>query len=289
MPEDPQTFVTRAHRSRGQWAPDLKGKVAIVTGAGRLRSIGRMIALELARNGANVVVTGTGRDPSKYPPDEQAVGWRDVDSVADEITEAGSRGLALVSSIADQSDVDQLVKRVVDEFGRVDILVNNAGAARGEDRRAVVELNPDVWKHVLNVNANGTFLLSRAVAQQMIEQGQGGRIINISSIAAVVAGPTAAAYSASKAAIDALSRSMALELAPHGITVNAIRPGVVETARMDDLGREERWDEWVRTMVPLGWASDGMDVAYLSTFLCSEMGAWITGQAINVDGGRVWG
>lgn len=289
MPEDPQTFVTRAHRSRGQWAPDLKGKVAIVTGAGRLRSIGRMIALELARNGADVVVTGTGRDPSKYPPDEQAVGWRDVDSVADEITEAGSRGLALVSSIADQSDVDQLVKRVVDEFGRVDILVNNAGAARGEDRRAVVELNPDVWKHVLNVNANGTFLLSRAVAQQMIEQGQGGRIINISSIAAVVAGPTAAAYSASKAAIDALSRSMALELAPHGITVNAIRPGVVETARMDDLGREERWDEWVRTMVPLGWASDGMDVAYLSTFLCSEMGAWITGQAINVDGGRVWG
>lgn len=289
MPEDPQTFVTRAHRSRGQWAPDLKGKVAIVTGAGRLRSIGRMIALELARNGADVVVTGTGRDPSKYPPDEQAVGWRDVDSVAEEITEAGSRGLALVSSIADQSDVDQLVKRVVDEFGRVDILVNNAGAARGEDRRAVVELNPDVWKHVLNVNANGTFLLSRAVAQQMIEQGQGGRIINISSIAAVVAGPTAAAYSASKAAIDALSRSMALELAPHGITVNAIRPGVVETARMDDLGREERWDEWVRTMVPLGWASDGMDVAYLSTFLCSEMGAWITGQAINVDGGRVWG
>jgi 3-oxoacyl-[acyl-carrier protein] reductase len=288
MTADPQDFVLRAHRSRGKWASDLEGKVAIVTGAGRLRSIGRMIALELARNGVNVAVTGTGRDPSTYPTDEIAVGWKDIESVSREIEQIGPRCVPVVANVASDSDVAELVDRVTTSFGRIDILINNAGAARGEDRRPVVELEPDVWRHVIDVNVNGTFLLSRAVAQSMIAQGDGGRIINISSIAAVIAGASAAAYSSSKAAIDALSHAMALELAPHAITVNSIRPGVVETARMDDLGREERWEEWVREMIPLGWASDGMDIAYMATFLCSSMGAWVTGQSINVDGGRVW-
>lgn len=284
----PQEFVERGRQSRGCWAPELKGKVAVVTGAGRLRSIGRMIALELARNGVNVVVTGTGRSPDRYPPDEKEVGWRDIDSVADEIRDAGADALALVSDAGNRNQVEGLVERTLSEFGRIDILVNNAGFARGPDRVPVVDLDPDVWLKVQNVNVNGTFFASRAVAKQLIMQGQGGRIINISSIASKLAGPSTAAYSASKAAINALSRSMALELAPHQITVNALCPGVVDTARMDDLGREDRWEATIRAGIPLGWASDGMDVAYAAVFLCSDMGKWITGQAMNVDGGRAW-
>jgi 3-oxoacyl-[acyl-carrier protein] reductase/meso-butanediol dehydrogenase/(S,S)-butanediol dehydrogenase/diacetyl reductase len=282
-------FVERGLVSRGCWAPELRGKVAIVTGAGRLRSIGRMIALELARQGAHVVVTGTGRPPDQYPADEQEVGWRDIESVADEIRQCGPRAVPVVSDASDPAQVERLIETTLTEFGHIDILVNNASAARGPDRVPVVDLDPGVWHRVMNVNVNGTFYASRGVARQFIAQGSGGRIVNISSIASKLAGASAAAYSSSKAAIDALSRSMALELAPHQVTVNAICPGVVDTARMDDLGREDRWDQWVKSMVPLGWASNGMDIAYMATYLCSDMGAWITGQAINVDGGRVWG
>src|SRR6478609_9590469 len=110
------------------------GKVAVVTGAGRMRSIGRPIAVELARAGANVVLTGTGRDPSMYPDDEKAAGWRDIDSVADEC-------------------------RVLERFGRVDILVNNAGAARADDRVPVTDLDPVLWHKVIDVNLTGTYLM----------------------------------------------------------------------------------------------------------------------------------
>ncbi len=151
----------------------------------------------------------------------------------------------------------------------------------------IVDLPVDVWHRVINVNLNGTFLASRAVARRLIEQGEGGCIINISSIASKVAGANTGAYSASKAAINALSHSMALELGRHKIRVNAVCPGVIETARMDDLGRGERWEATQRA-IPLGYAGNGMEIAYFCVYLCSEMGAWITGQAINVDGGMTW-
>lgn len=280
-------FVARALVSRGVWAPELRGKTAIVTGAGRLRSIGRPIALELARQGVNVVLTGTGRPPDRYPPDEQAVGWRDIDSVADEVRAAGAEALALVSDVSDPEAVEELVRRAVAQFGRLDIIVNNAGAARGEDRVPVVDLAVETWRKVIDVNLTGTFLAARAAARQMIAQGQGGCIINISSIASRVAGASAAAYSASKAGINALSHALALELAPHRIRVNAVLPGVIETARMDDLGRDDRWQATLRR-IPLGTAGTGMEIAYLCTYLCSDMGAWITGQDLTVDGGMTW-
>lgn len=279
--------VNRAYVSRGQWAPELKGNVAIVTGAGRLRGIGRMVALELARNGVNVVVTGTGRDPSTYPPDEQEIGWRDIDSVADEIKALGVEGVPVVASVADENAVNSLMEQTIERFGRVDIVVNNASAARGPDRVPLVDMPVDVWRKVLDTNATGTMLLSSAAARQMIRQGTGGSIINISSIASKVPMQNISAYASSKAAVDMLSHCLAQELAPHKIRVNSINPGAVETARLDDLGRGERW-EAARTSSPLGWASDGMDIAYMTTFLCSSMGEWITGQAINVDGGRAW-
>jgi 3-oxoacyl-[acyl-carrier protein] reductase len=268
---------------------ELAGKVVIITGAGRMRSIGRPIAKLLARAGAAIVITGTGRPPERYPEDEKKAGWRDIDSVADEIRQAGGRCLALVSDVANPHAVDALVDRTVAEFGRVDILINNASAARGDDRVAAVELPYEVWKKVMVTNVDGTFLLSCAAARKMIAQGHGGSIVNISSIASKIAAAKAAAYSASKAAINALSRSMALDLAPNGIRVNAVCPGLIDTFRLDDLGRGESWEKYVKSFIPLGYAGDGNECAELVLFLVTDRGKWITGQAINIDGGSVWG
>ena len=268
---------------------ELAGKVVIITGAGRMRSIGRPIAKMLARAGASIVITGTGRKPADYPDDEKAAGWRDIASVADEIRAEGARCLPLVSDIRDERAIDDLVERTIAEFGRIDIVINNASAARGPDRFPATELPFDVWKKVYATNVDGTFLLSRAAARRMIAQGDGGSIVNISSIASKIAAANMSAYASSKAAINALSRSMALELAPHKIRVNALCPGIIDTFRMDDLGRGESWEKFVKTMIPLGYAGDGGECAEIIYFLVTDHGKWITGQAINVDGGTVWG
>jgi 3-oxoacyl-[acyl-carrier protein] reductase len=268
---------------------ELAGKVAIITGAGRMRSIGRPIAKTLGQAGAAVVITGTGRRPADYPEDEKAAGWRDIESVADEVRQAGARCLPLVSDIRDENAVEQTVQRTVAEFGRLDIVINNASAARGPDRVPITEMPYEVWRKVITTNLDGTFLMSRAAARQLIAQGEGGSIVNISSIASKLAPPNTAAYGSSKAAINALSRSMALELAPHRIRVNAVCPGVIDTFRMDDLGRGERWQNFVKTMIPLGYPGDGSECAEFVLFLVSEHGKWITGQAINIDGGSAWG
>ena len=251
---------------------ELAGRVAIVTGAGRMRSIGRPIAKILAQAGAAIVITGTGRRPEDYPDDEKAAGWHDIGSVAGEIREQGGQCLQLISDIRDESAIDQLVKRTVGEFGRLDIVINNASAARGPDRIPTLDLPYDVWRKVMVTNLDGTFLLSRAGARQMIAQGQGGSIVNISSIASKLAPVNTAAYASSKAAVNALSRSMALELAPHRIRVNAICPGIIDTFRMDDLGRGEKWTNFVKTMIPLGYPGDGSECAEMVMFLVSDRG-----------------
>src|SRR5262249_37402934 len=152
-----------------------------------------------------------GRRPEDYPDDERAAGWHDIESVAAEVRQLGARCMPLVSDIRDESLVEQTVRRTVADFGRLDILINNASAARGLDRVPLTEMPYEVWRKVIVTNVDGTFLLSRAAARQMIAQGKGGSIVNISSIASKLAPPNTAAYASSKAAINALSRSMALE------------------------------------------------------------------------------
>jgi 3-oxoacyl-[acyl-carrier protein] reductase len=283
-------FVQRALVSRSVWAPELKGKTAIVTGAGRLRSIGRPVALELARQGVNIVLTGTGRAPEHYPQDEKDVGWRDIESVADEIRAAGAQAgaLALVSDVSDPAAVAETVDKAVERFGSVDILVNNAGAARAGDRIPLVDLPLDEWERVMRVNLTGAFLMAQAAARRMIAQAKGGSIINISSIASRLAPAEVGVYSTSKAGLNALSHAMAMELAPHKIRVNSVLPGIIETARMDDLGRGEVWQDFIDSRIPLGVPGNGMEIAYMCAFLCSDMGAWITGQDMAVDGGTTW-
>jgi 3-oxoacyl-[acyl-carrier protein] reductase/meso-butanediol dehydrogenase/(S,S)-butanediol dehydrogenase/diacetyl reductase len=263
------------------------GKVAVVTGAGRMRSIGRSIAVELARAGCDVVVTGTGRDPDRFPADERAAGWRDVESVADEIRALGRRATAVVSDVTDPDAVELLADSVLSEHGGVDIVVNNAGSARGPDRVPVVDLPLDIWRRVIDINLHGTFYMSRTFAQRLIAHGCGGVIINISSNAGKLMPANAAAYAASKAAIHSLTSSMAKELGPHGIRVNAICPGMTDTSRMDDIPRGAAWEQLVRDSVPLGRSGTGEDIAWNCVYLCSDQGAWVTGQSWNVDGGQM--
>jgi 3-oxoacyl-[acyl-carrier protein] reductase len=265
----------------------LTDKVAVVTGAGRMRSIGRPIAVELARAGCDIVLTGTGRSPDRYPDDEKAAGWRDIESVAEEVRALGRRAVTAVSDVSDLGAVEALAERVMGELGRVDILVNNAGASRGEDRKPVVDLDPALWSTVINVNLTGSFLMSKVFGRLLVEGGRGGSIVNISSIAGKVLSPSTSAYAASKAGLQALTACMSGEVGKYGIRVNAICPGIIDTSRMDDLGRGEVWEQLVTARIPIGRAGTGEDIAHAVVYLCSDQGAWVTGQSWNVDGGTV--
>ena len=267
--------------------PELAGKVAIVTGAGRLRGIGRAAALALARLGCDVVVTGTGRDPATFPDDEKAIGWRDIESTAEQVRAAGRRSLPLVVDITQAEAVQRMVDETVWQLGRVDILVNNAAFPRAQDRVPVVELEEAVFRRVLDIKVIGSFLCSRAVARVLIQQGQGGRIVNVSSIASKISEPNTAAYAAANAGLEGMTRSMARELAHYGVTVNAVCPGTIDTARMDVLGRGEEWESRIKRRIPLGRAGTDEEVGEYIAFLCTKTASYITGQALNIDGGIV--
>ena len=136
---------------------ELDGKVAIVTGAGRLRGIGRATAVSLAKQGASIAITGTGRDPASFPPDEKEVGWKDVESTAEQVVNEGQEALPLVGDVTNSSDVERMVQQTLDRFGRSDILVNNAAFARGPDRVPVHELSEEIFRKVVDIKLIGSF------------------------------------------------------------------------------------------------------------------------------------
>ena len=263
----------------------LDGRVALVTGAGRRRGIGRATAVALAGLGADVVVTGTGRDPATFPEDEKQAGWRDVESTADEIRTSGRRALTWVGDVSQAAPVDRLVDQVVKTFGRIDVLVNNAAYPRGNDRVPLPELDETVWRKVLDIKLTGAFLLCRRIVPLMVAQ-RWGRIINLSSIAGKRGSPNTAAYNAANFGIQGFTQSLAMEVARHGVTVNAVCPGTIDTARMDVLGRGEGWQRQLER-IPMGRAASDEEVAGLIGFLCSPAAAFMTGQSINIDGGMV--
>jgi 3-oxoacyl-[acyl-carrier protein] reductase len=267
----------------------LEGKVAVVTGGGRMLSIGRPIAVELARAGCDVVITGTGRPPERAPDYEQDAGWRDIESVADEVRALGRRALPVVSNAADPDAVDALAEQIVQELGRVDIVVNNASAAVGADRVPVIDMPIEEWQRVMDVNLNGTFYMSRAFGRRIVDGGEGGSIVNISSIAAKLVMAKQAAYTASKSGIHALTAAMAHELGPSRVNVNTICPGFVDTDRTRRIPRGPVWDDLIAEKVPLGRAGDGTDIAWMVVYLCSDQGSWITGQIYSIDGGQLAG
>lgn len=260
-------------------------KVAVVTGAGRMRSIGRPIALTLARAGCDIVLTGTGKSPTLYPEDERAAGWRDIESVADEIRAIGRRALPVVSDVTDPEAVTALASRVIADMGRIDFLVNNAGSTRGQDRQPVATLPAAEWRRVIDTNLNGSFYMCQAFARHMIGSKRGGAIINISTLGARLLAAGTAAYASSKLAINGLTTILSGELGQHGIRVNGVCPGLIDTSRLDDMRQSPMWDPLIKSFIPLGRAGTGDDIAYMVAFLCSDQGAWISGQNIFVDGG----
>ena len=227
----------------------LDGRVALVTGAGRLRGIGRATALTLAEMGADVVVTGTGRDPASYPDDEKKAGWRDVEGTAEQVRAQGRRALTWTGDVSQSEAVKRLDGEIVKTFGRLDVLVNNAAYPRGNDRVPLPELDEAIWRRVLEIKLTGAFLLCKQIVPIMVKQ-KWGRIINLSSIAGKRGSPNTAAYNAANFGIQGLTQSLAMEVARHGVTVNAVCPGTIDTARMDVLGRS---DGWRRSSIASRW------------------------------------
>jgi NAD(P)-dependent dehydrogenase (short-subunit alcohol dehydrogenase family) len=269
----------------------LKDKVAFVTGAGGERGIGREVAMQLARDGADVVVNDVRSGPDK------AGGWGGLAQVVEEIRALGREALGVVGDVGDSQSVAEMVRQAIGRFGKIDILVNNAGARAGRDRVAVVDLDESDWDRVLRINIKGTFLCSREVARSMLAGHIAGRIINMSSTAGKTGRATYAAYASSKFAVIGFTQSLAQELAPHGITVNAICPSLIATERIDDLAQVQAPDATrtgeqraalvarATSLSPLGRMASVGDVANVAAFLASDKASYLTGLAINVAGG----
>tara|TARA_Y100000994_G_scaffold48824_1_gene38397 strand:- start:452 stop:1258 length:807 start_codon:yes stop_codon:yes gene_type:complete len=263
---------------------ELDGKVAIVTGAGRLRGIGRAAAVSLAKLGADVVVTGTGRNPENYPEDEKAIGWRDIESVADLVRAEGRRALPLVADVTNRDHVKNMIDQTIKELGRIDILINNAAYARAEDRVPILNLNEDTFQKVVDIKITGTFLCTKGAVEHMIKQGDGGKIVNISSAAGKRGSANFLAYNAANFGIVGMTQSMAKELGPHNINVNCVCPGAVDTSRMDVV--RDDWDTMAAN-TPIGRNGTDDEVGDFCAYLCTEASSWIHGQSINQNGGSV--
>ncbi len=275
----------------------LNGKVAMVTGSGGEHGLGRAIARRLAADGADLVLTDVAPAGTRVLATKPASTWGGLEAVAAEIRAAGRRAMTALLDIRSAREIEGVLIRTLEQFGRLDILVNNAAAPPGADRVPVVQLTEEAWDAVLDVNLKGSFLCARAAATLMLRQGIRGRIINIASDKGKIGSANLAAYCASKFGLVGFTQALALELAPAGITVNAVCPGGLDTERLDYLGRREDGsydqalrEERIRQLaagVPTGRFTTVHDVAELVAFLASEGAAQITGQAINVSGGTV--
>ena len=254
---------------------DLDNKVAIITGAGGKNGIGRSVATRLAKEGAKIVVTDIVENP--YPEE----GWNGLSSVVEEIIANGGEAVQILSDVTDFSSINNLIKEAIKKFGRVDILVNNAGATADKDRVPIFDLDENEWDKVIDVNLKGVFLFSKAFSKQLILQNQGGKIINISSIAGKKGSATFGAYNASKAGVIRLTESIALDLAKYSINVNSVCPSWVDTERVDvyvehlyqdNISHKEKRDlhlSSIESSVPLGRYASSDDVAKAVAFLSS--------------------
>jgi NAD(P)-dependent dehydrogenase (short-subunit alcohol dehydrogenase family) len=275
----------------------LAGRVAMVTGCGGEHGFGRAIARRFAAEGASLVLTDVAPTGVAVVGTKPATGWRGLEAVADEVRGAGREALTALVDVRSAAEIDGAVRRALATFGRIDVLVNNAAAPPGEDRVPVVELGEAAWDLVLDVNLKGSFLCTRAVAASMLERRLRGRIINMASNAGRVGYARLAAYCASKFGLIGFTQALAMELAPAGITVNAICPGSADTDRLDYLGRraDGGWDPDLRARevarraqaVPLGRVATPEDVAEVAAFLAGDGAEYVTGQAINVAGGAI--
>jgi len=247
----------------------LQGKVAVITGAAT--GIGQAIAQVMAREGAAVTIDYVG-------PREAA------DAVVQGIQGAGGKVLAVAADVSQPDQVQSLIDQTVAAFGHLDIMVNNAGI---EQKHPFLEMPLDVWNKIIAVNLTGPWLGSQAAARQMTKQGGGGRIINISSVHEDLPMPTNAPYCAAKGGLRMLMRTIAVELAPHGITVNNIGPGAIDTPMDAPLKAQPELMKELLAEIPLGRMGRPEEVAELAVYLASDPAAYVTGSTFFIDGGML--
>jgi len=256
-------------------ALDLTGKTALITGAAS--GIGRETAQLFARQGADIAAADRYLEPAE--------------KVAAEIRRQGRKAIAIQVEISDEPQVEAMVERAVRELGRIDVLVAaaaipfpNYGAGEGS-RHLLVDEPLEDWRRMMNVNLDGTFLTDRHVARAMIKADKGGRIINIASGAGIFPSACGGPYSVSKAGVWMLTKTLAVELARHGITSNAIAPGFIETPMTEQIRQSERTANAVLGSIPLRRFGKPYDIAATALFLASEEGAYYTGQLMHPNGG----
>jgi 3-oxoacyl-[acyl-carrier protein] reductase len=244
---------------------DLKGKVSLVTGAGR--GIGRAICIELAKAGSDIAVNDLNKENGER--------------VVSEVRELGRESAFFRADVSNYGEVINMVSKVLDKFRKIDILVNNAGIASAT---LVKDMDEKEWDRVLDVNLKGVFNCCKAVLGHMVKRGS-GKIINIASSAAFTGdGVISASYSASKAGILGFTKTLARELGPHGINVNAVAPSFIITDMLNELLAGKNIKDYVN-LIPMGRAGRPEDVANAVVFLASDRSDWITGQTIHVNGG----
>ena len=241
----------------------LKGKVAVVTGAGQ--GIGKGIALGLAEVGARMCIAEMNEETGP--------------ATAREISSAGGESFAFRADVREAVQVNALMKAVTDRWGRIDVLVNNAG---GTFFIPALDISPNGFDAVVRENLKTMFLCSQAAARAMIQGGHGGSIVNIASMNAFIAGANLSVYSAAKAGVAGMTRALAWEWGKHGIRVNAIAPGSIETEGTRGRGTDRDW-----SILPVGRKGQPADIACAAVFLASDLGGYVTGETLLVDGGAV--
>ncbi len=247
---------------------NLKGKVAIITGS--KQGMGKAHAIKLAEAGAKVVVSD--------------ISLEDCQKVADEIEKSKGEAIAVKCDVTKKEEIDNMVKVAIDKWGKLDILVNNAGICQF---KPFLDLTEEEWERTIDINLKGYFLCAQAAAKEMVKQ-KSGAIVNVASIAMGQVGvgfATLAHYSASKGGIVAMTETMAIELGPYNIRVNAIAPGVIETPMIDPMKQDPKSMEGILTRVPLHRVGKPEEVSNLVLFLASDASSYMTGSTSVVDGG----
>jgi 3-oxoacyl-[acyl-carrier protein] reductase len=267
--------VRRASKKTGNASPlpagRFRGKVAVVTGASR--GIGRATALALGKAGASVVLVG--RDAQRLRSAEQ------------ELSRLGSRAVVVVADITRRAEVERLTREAYREFKAVHLLVNNAGVY---PVTPFLEMAEAEWDAVLDTNLKGVFLTTQAIARRMVAQRVAGRIVNVSSTSSLVARPGCAHYATSKAGLNQLTRVLAVELAPHAITVNALCPGLIGTDRVQELSRINVAEHQTKlARIPMARLGTPEEIAAGILFLLSDEASYFTGSVLYADGGYTCG